>query len=84
MGPCVVSCVNFNIPTDITYAAINTISKHSDYSKINPLTTDTTLLTYNATFNEWKSNNSSNSSFVIAQETLNGARNSKQQDNQPP
>ena len=35
----------FNIPNDISNAAIVTISVHRDYLRVTPLTTDTTPLT---------------------------------------
>ena len=55
----------FNNPNDNSSATIATISVQGDYSRVIPLTNDTTPLNYNAIFKERTSNNSSNSTFII-------------------
>ena len=53
----------FQIPNDISSAAIATISKHRDYLRVTRLTTNTISLNYNAIFDNRASNNSLNSNL---------------------
>ena len=68
-----------NITTDISSAAIKTISAHKDKVTIIPLTIDATPLNNNAMFTDRTEKNSLNSTVINTQETLNGTRNLSQQ-----
>ena len=68
-----------NITTDISSAAIKTISAHKDNVTIIPLTIDATPLNNNAMFTDRTEKNSLNSTVINTQETLNGTRNLSQQ-----
>ena len=71
-----------NISQDISSQAISTISFHSDYVRVIPLTIDATPLNYK-TFLPDTRNNSLNST-VIHNENLNGTKNLTQQEIQTP
>ena len=61
--------------TDISSAAITTISVNRELVKITPLTIDASFLNYNTIFTDKTGNNSSKSTFKNTQENLNGRRN---------
>ena len=77
-------CYFFNIPNDISKAAITFVSVHRKKIGKTPLTTDTTNLNYNAVLNDKTSNNSLKSTFIKTQENLNATRYLTQQDIQTP
>ena len=69
-----------NITTDISSAAVATVSVHKNYLRVTILTTDATPLKHNKLFNDRTGKNSLNSTFINTQETLNRTRNFAQQD----
>ena len=71
-----------NIPQAISSQAISTISFHTDYVKVVPLTIDATPLNYNTFLPDTRNN--SLKLTVIHYENLNGTRNLTQQDIQTP
>ena len=56
--------LTFDIPHNISSAAITTVSKRKDYPEVTLLTTYTTPMNYYTIFNERTSYNSLNSTFI--------------------
>ena len=73
-----------NILTNISSAAIITISLHNGYKRITHLTIDTTPLNYNTMSTDRTGKNSLISTFNNTQETLKRTKNITQQDIQTP
>ena len=59
-----------NITTDISNAAIATVSVHKNYLRVTLVTIDATPLNYNTLYNDRTGKNSFNSTFINTQETL--------------